>query len=161
MRKWLFIKLYDFQNQSKDNKTIFCINVAVYFKASWQDSFYAELTQKQIFHSSADEKYQVQEEIESVYRDAIEYTAGRMKSVYILKLLIKEIDEVLTSTDNGDKKLYWILFEVLCFEYGHLFYGMLSDSRDSDMYDLVPDEAGKVEIYGIKHDEKLSKSAKI
>ena len=50
----------------KSNPLAVLMNV-LYFKASWQDSFPAEFTQKQIFHSSADEKYQVDMMLDTRY----------------------------------------------------------------------------------------------
>ena len=42
-----------------------------------------------------------------------------------------------------------------------MFYGILANSRRDNMYDLVLDDDGKIEIYGVKHTEKISKIAKI
>ena len=108
-----------------------------------------------------DEKYLVMEEIEDVYRDAIAYVTEKLKNYYMLKYLLGDIDENLTVDDTDDKKFFWILFETICLEHEHFFYDVLSASRDTDMYDLVPDENGDVEIYGLKHSKKLSKTARI
>ena len=51
--------------------------------------------------------------------------------------------------------------KIVAVEKEHLFYDILSRSRDTDMYDLVPDNNGEIEIYGIKHIKKLAKSARI
>lgn len=109
----------------------------------------------------ADEKYQRQQEIEDIYREAIEYVTKKLRSPYMLKYLIQNIDEGLSDAENNDKKFYWILFEALCLEQNHSFYELLSNTRNSDMHDLVPDENGVIEIYGIRHDKKVSKLARI
>jgi hypothetical protein len=74
---------------------------------------------------------------------------------------LRDIDENFSEADTDDKKFWWILFETLCLEGEHFFYEALSMSRDSDMYDLVPDVNGEIEIYGVKHTKKLEKSARI
>ena len=109
----------------------------------------------------ADEKYLVMEEIEDIYRDAIAYVTEKLKNYYMLKYLLKDIDENLTVADTDDKKFLWILFETICLEHESFFYDVLSASRDADMYDLIPDKNGNIEIYGVKHSKRLSKSAKI
>ena len=109
----------------------------------------------------ADEKYQVQQDIEAVYEEAIRYVTEKLKNYYMLKYLLRDIDENFSGADTDDKKFWWILFETLCLEGEHFFYEALSMSRDSDMYDLVPDEKGEIEIYGVKHIKKLVKSARI
>ena len=78
----------------------------------------------------------------------------------MLKYLLKDIDENLSLADADDKKFFWILFETICLEHKGLLYDVLSAARDADMYDLIPDAKGEIEIYGIKHAKKLSKSAK-
>jgi hypothetical protein len=109
----------------------------------------------------ADEKYQVQQDIEDVYQEAIRYVTDKLKNYYMLKYLLRDIDENFSGADTDDKKFWWILFETLCLEGEHFFYEALSMSRDSDMYDLVPDVNGEIEIYGVKHTKKLEKSARI
>lgn len=109
----------------------------------------------------ADEKYQVQQDIEAVYEEAIRYVTEKLKNYYMLKSLLKDIDENFSGADTDDKKFWWILFETLCLEKEQFFYDVLSRSRDKDMYDLVPDEKGEIEIYGVKHTQKLVKSARI
>ena len=109
----------------------------------------------------ADEKYQVQQDIEDIYQEAIRYVTDKLKNYYMLKYLLRDIDENFSEADTDDKKFWWILFETLCLEGEHFFYEALSMSRDSDMYDLVPDVNGEIEIYGVKHTKKLEKSAKI
>lgn len=108
-----------------------------------------------------DEKYQVQQEIEAVYRDAIGCVTEKLKNYYMLKYLLNDIDENFSGADTDDKKFWWILFETLCLERESFFYDILSASRDTDMYDLVTDENGDVDIYGVKHKKKLAKSARI
>jgi hypothetical protein len=108
-----------------------------------------------------DEKYLVHEEIKAIYSDAIGYVTEKLRNYYMLKSLLKDIDDNFSIADNDYKKFYWILFETLCLEGEHFFYEALSMSRDSDMYDLVPDKSGEIEIYGVKHSKKLSKSARI
>jgi hypothetical protein len=109
----------------------------------------------------ADEKYQVQQDIEAIYEEAIRYVTEKLKNYYMLKSLLKDIDENFSGADTDDKKFWWILFETLCLEKEHFFYDVLSGSRDTDMYDLVPDKSGEIEIYGIKHIKKLARSARI
>jgi hypothetical protein len=108
----------------------------------------------------ADEKYQIQQDIEAVYEEAIHYVTEKLKNYYMLKYLLRDIDENFSGADTDDKKFWWILFETLCLEGEHFFYEALSMSRDSDMYDLVPDVNGEIEIYGVKHTKKLAKSAR-
>ena len=109
----------------------------------------------------ADEKYQVQQDIEVIYQEAISYVTEKLKNYYMLKYLLRDIDENFSVADVDDKKFWWILFETLCLEKEQLFYDVLSRSRDTDMYDLVPDKSGEIEIYGVKHTKKLAKSARI
>jgi hypothetical protein len=109
----------------------------------------------------ADEKYQVQQDIEDIYQEAIRYVTKKLKNYYMLKYLLKDIDENFSKADIDDKKFWWILFETLCLEEEHFFYDALSISRDSNMYDLVPDDNGEIEIYGVKHIKKLAESARI
>jgi hypothetical protein len=109
----------------------------------------------------ADEKYQVQQDIEAVYEEAIRYVTEKLKNYYMLKYLLRDIDENFSGADTDDKKFWWILFETLCLEGEHFFYEALSMSRESDMYDLVPNDGGEIEIYGIKHIKKIAKFAKI
>lgn len=109
----------------------------------------------------ADERYQVQQDIEAIYRDAVRYVTEKLKSYYMLKYLLRDIDENFSQADTDDKKFWWILLETLCLEREHLFYDALSMSRDADMYDLVPDDNGEIEIYGVKHIKKLVKKARI
>ena len=108
-----------------------------------------------------DEKYLVMEEIEETYRSAIAYVTEKLKNYYMLKYLLKDIDENFAIADTDDKKFLWILFETICLEREGFFYDVLSASRDADMYNLIPDESGNIEIYGVKHAKKLSKSARI
>ena len=108
-----------------------------------------------------DEKYLVQEEIEETYQFAIDYVTKKLKNNHMLKTLLKNVDESNTFEDAESKKFLGVLFEALCFEQKHLFYEILSSSRDADMYDLIPDQNGSVEIYGIKHAQKKVKCAKI
>lgn len=109
----------------------------------------------------ADERYLVHKEIESIYEEVISLVTSKLKNYYILKFLLKEIDTSLSLKDSEDKKLFWILFEAICLEQRRMFYGILANSRRDNMYDLVLDDDGKVEIYGVKHTEKVSKIAKI
>lgn len=109
----------------------------------------------------ADEKYQRQQEIEAIYHDAVGYVTKKLRNRYMLKYLLRDIDENLSTADTDDKKFYWLLFETLCLEQKHLLYELLSETRDADMFDLILKEDGKVKIYGIPHAEKLSKYARI
>ena len=97
----------------------------------------------------ADEKYLIMNEIEEVYQDAIAYVTEKLKNYYMLKSLLKEIDDNLSLADTEDKKFLWILFETLCLEHERFFYDVLSASRDTDMHDLATDKNGNIEIYGV------------
>jgi hypothetical protein len=108
-----------------------------------------------------DEKYLVHEEIKAIYSDAIGYVTEKLRNYYMLKSLLKDIDDNFSIADNDYKKFYWILFETLCLEHEHFLYDVFSETRESDMYDLVPDANGEIEIYGVKYSKKLSKSARI
>lgn len=124
----------------------------------------------------SDEKYHRMTEIEDVYRDVIDYVTKKLKNLYMLKYLLEDIEHGMllneAEDDNEeccddedasggmDKKFYWILFESLCLEKKHLFYNILSNTRKDDMFDLIPNEDGEIEIYGVKHEKKLAKSAK-
>ena len=108
----------------------------------------------------ADEKYLRREEMELVYREAVEYVSKKLKNSHMLKLLLRDLDEGFSASDEN-KKLYWILFETLCLENGGSLGRILSKARDGAMSELVPDERGKIEIYGIRHAEKVHKNEQI
>lgn len=107
-----------------------------------------------------DEKYLRLEEIEQVYREAVEYVGDKLQNYYILKSLLLDIDCIFAEGSSEEKKFAWILFEMLCFEKNHLLYSVFSESRDEDMYDIVLGD-GDVEIYGVKHLREMAKNAKI
>jgi hypothetical protein len=102
----------------------------------------------------ADEKYQRQQEIEDIYREAIGYVTKKLRRPYMLKYLLQNVDEGLSDSESDEKKFYWILFEALCLEQNRFFYKVLSDTRDEDIYYLIPDENGEDEIYGIRHSKR-------
>jgi len=108
----------------------------------------------------ADEKYLRQLEIERIYHDAIAYVSEKLKHAYMLKSLLRDIDRGLAAKTAHGKKFYWILFEMLCLEEKHLLYDVLASVRECAMSDLVQDMAGDVEIYGVKHVEKVVKNAR-
>ncbi len=109
----------------------------------------------------SEEKSQYRFMVGEIYNDAVEYVGKKLKNYHMLKLLLSDIDENFGKGEGRDQKLWWFLFETICLEKNHLFYDLLSASRAEDMYDLVISDDGTVEIYGIKHSEKMVKSAKI
>ena len=108
-----------------------------------------------------DEKYHIRQEIASIYQEAIDLVAKKLNGYYMLKYLLRDIDWSFSVAYTEDKKFWWILLETLCLEGGHLLYRSLEESRDADMSDLITDNDGYIEIFGVKHAKKTVKFARI
>ena len=111
-------------------------------------------------HSYGDEKYQYMQGISENYQALIDYVSKKLKNYHILRSILLDIDQNYSSADKDDKKFLWTLFEALCLEKNRLLYAAISKVSVSEMYDLVPDDSGSIEIYGIKHSKNAVKNVK-
>jgi len=105
-------------------------------------------------------KQLAREEITRTMSETLTYVSRKLRTQHMLLSLLSRIDKELSDADTENKRVLLTLFDMLCLESGHRLYSLLSGSRETDMFDLLPQESGDILIYGIPHTKKIVKSAK-
>lgn len=106
-----------------------------------------------MFRLFDDEKEMMMQECHAIELDCANFVKRKMKNEGVLRLLVKSIDD-----EKGDaRKIRSLLLSTICTANTN-FYKLIADTRE-DMYELVEDENGEYEIYGIRFKEVLTKRA--
>ncbi|MBQ7225585.1 MAG: hypothetical protein IJX02_03165 [Clostridia bacterium] len=123
-----------------------------------------ELTRlrREMFRLSDDEKTMKLLECREVELNCTEYVRRMMKNERVLRLLVDAIDSMITEKRaegedaSGSKRFQAFALACVCNANDNL-YRLIAHTRH-DMYDLVQDERGDIDIYGFRHAPFLRKA---